>query len=133
MAVVSDGKIVLLKGYGLADVASRRPIDPERTTFRVGSLSKLFTWTAAMQLVEEGRLDLDRDINDYIDFKIPERFGKPITLRDLMTHTADVVKADVALLAFGAGATCQTTPSTDGGNLIAKAKSLSAGGGLTMR
>ncbi|TAM97479.1 MAG: class A beta-lactamase-related serine hydrolase, partial [Rhodanobacteraceae bacterium] len=53
----------------------------------IGSVSKLFTWTAVMQLVEQHKLDLDRDINDYLDFRIPPRFGKPITLRDLMTHT----------------------------------------------
>ena len=55
--------------------------------FRPGSTSKLFTWTAVMQLVEQGKLDLDRDVNDYLDFKIPEAFGKPITLKNLLTHT----------------------------------------------
>ena len=55
--------------------------------FRPGSISKLFTWTAVMQLVEQGKLELDRDVNEYLDFKIPAKFGKPITLRDLMTHT----------------------------------------------
>ncbi len=57
------------------------------TLFRPGSISKLFTWTAVMQLVEQGKLDLDRDVNTYLDFKVPEAFGKPITLRDIMTHT----------------------------------------------
>jgi len=55
---------------------------------RIGSTSKLFTWTAVMQLVEQGKLDLDRNINDYLDFRIPENFGKPVTLRDLMNHRA---------------------------------------------
>ena len=66
-----------------------------QTLFRIGSVSKLFTWTAVMQQVEAGKLDLDTDVNQYIDFKIPEGFGKPITLRNLMTHTPgfeDVVK-----------------------------------------
>ena len=58
------------------------------TLFRPGSVSKLFTWTAVMQLVEQGKLDLDADVNKYLDFKIPTRDGKPITLRNIMTHTA---------------------------------------------
>jgi CubicO group peptidase (beta-lactamase class C family) len=62
-------------------------VDPERTLFRIGSVAKLFTWTAVMQLVESGRLDLDRDVNEYLDFTIPLRAGKPVTLRNLMTHT----------------------------------------------
>jgi CubicO group peptidase (beta-lactamase class C family) len=87
VVVVKDGAILLEKGYGYADVAKRRPVDPARTLFRPGSVSKLFTWTAAMQLVEQGKLDLDHDVNEYLDFKIPPAFGKPITLRNIMTHT----------------------------------------------
>ncbi|HTQ61626.1 MAG TPA: serine hydrolase domain-containing protein [Candidatus Solibacter sp.] len=87
IAVVKDGKLVFAKGYGYADVAKKEPISPESTLFRPGSISKLFTWTAVMQQVEQGKLDLDRDVNDYLDFKIPPAFGKPITLRDIMTHS----------------------------------------------
>lgn len=87
LVVVKDGAILLEKGYGYSDVAERKPVDPERTLFRPGSVSKLFTWTAVMQLVEEGKLDLDSDINAYLDFKISPREGKPITLRNIMTHT----------------------------------------------
>src|SRR5438094_2670439 len=87
VVVVKDGQVLLAKGYGYADVAARKPVDPERTLFRAGSVSKLFTWTAVMQLVEQGKLDLDADVNGYLDFKIPPRNGKPITLRNLMTHT----------------------------------------------
>ena len=54
---------------------------------RPGSVSKLFTWTAVMQLVEQGKLDLNKDVNEYLDFKIPEAFGKPITLTNILTHT----------------------------------------------
>jgi CubicO group peptidase (beta-lactamase class C family) len=86
VAVVKDGKLVLAKGYGYSDVAKKTPVSPETTLFRPGSISKLFTWTAVMQQVEQGKLDLDRDVNDYLDFKIPPAFGKPITLRDIMTH-----------------------------------------------
>ena len=71
------------QGYGFADVASRKPVDPATTLFRPGSVSKLFTWTAVMQLVEAGKLDLDKDVNTYLDFKIPPFEGKPVTLRNI--------------------------------------------------
>ena len=87
IVVVKDGKVLFAHGYGYADLKTHAPVSPATTLFRIGSVSKLFTWTAVMQLVEQHKLDLDRDINDYLDFKIPAKFGKPITLRDLMTHT----------------------------------------------
>lgn len=85
--VVKDGAILFAKGYGYSDVEKKTPVTVDVTLFRPGSISKLFTWTAVMQLVEQGKLDLDRDINEYLDFKIPAKFGKPITLRNIMTHT----------------------------------------------
>ena len=85
--VVKDRVILFAKGYGYSDVEKKTPVTVDATLFRPGSVSKLFTWTAVMQLVEQGKLDLDRDINEYLDFKIPARFGKPITLRNIMTHT----------------------------------------------
>jgi len=85
--VVKDGAILFGKGYGYSDVEKKTPVTVDATLFRPGSISKLFTWTAVMQLVEQGKLDLDRDVNDYLDFKIPPKFGKPITLRNIMTHT----------------------------------------------
>ncbi len=86
VTVVADGRIIVNRGYGFADLESRTPVDPERTLFRPGSTSKLFTWTAVMQLVEQGQLDLDSDINTYLDFEIPS-VGRPVTLRDVLTHT----------------------------------------------
>ena len=88
VVVVKDGKVLLQKGYGYADVATRKPVDPENTLFRPGSVSKLFMWTSVMQLVEQGKLDLDRDVNSYLDFAIPPYQGQPVTMRNLMTHTA---------------------------------------------
>lgn len=88
VAVVKDGEVLLNKGYGYSDVAARTPVDPNLTLFRPGSISKLFTWTAVMQQVEQGKLDLDTDVNKYLDFEIPPRDGQPITLRNIMTHTA---------------------------------------------
>ena len=87
ISVVKDGKILFAKGYGYADVKTKKPVSPQETLFRPGSISKLFTWTAVMQLFEQGKLDLDRDVNEYLDFKIPDAFGKPITLKNIMTHT----------------------------------------------
>lgn len=87
VVIVKDGSILTQRGYGYADLAARRPMDPERTLLRVGSVSKLFTWTALMQLVERGKVALDADVNTYLDFQIPARDGKPITVRNLMTHT----------------------------------------------
>jgi CubicO group peptidase (beta-lactamase class C family) len=88
VVVVKDGQVLLQKGYGYADVATRTPVSPENTLFRTGSTGKLFTWTAVMQLVEQGKIDLDADVNQYLDFKIPPRDGKPVTMRNLMQHTA---------------------------------------------
>ena len=88
MVVVKDGQVLTERGYGYADVAKRLPVDPELTLFRPGSVSKLLTWTAVMQQVEQGKIDLDADINQYLDFKVPGLDGKPITMRNLMQHTA---------------------------------------------
>lgn len=89
VAIVKGGRLVLAKGYGFQDLARRIPVDPARSLFRAGSVSKLFTWVAVMQLVEQGKLDLDRDVNGYLwDLKIDKAFDEPITLRHIMTHTA---------------------------------------------
>ena len=88
VVVVKDGEVLTQRGYGFSDIEKRKPVSPETTLFRPGSVSKLFTWTAVMQLVEQGKIDLDKDVNTYLDFKIPERNGKPITMRNIMTHTA---------------------------------------------
>jgi CubicO group peptidase (beta-lactamase class C family) len=85
--VMKDGKELLRKSYGFADVTKKKPVDPETTMFRLASISKLFTWISVMQLMEQGKLDLDADVNTYLDFQIAPAFGKPITLRNLMTHT----------------------------------------------
>jgi CubicO group peptidase (beta-lactamase class C family) len=88
VVVVKDGQVLTERGFGFSDVAKRTPVDPKLTLFRPGSVSKLLTWTAVMQLVEQGKIDLDGDVNQYLDFKIPPRDGKPVTMRNLMQHTA---------------------------------------------
>ncbi len=88
VAVVKDGKLFFAKGYGYADYENNIPVDPEQTIFHIGSNGKVFTWTAVMQLVEQGKLDLDADVNNYLDFRIPDTYPQPITLKTLMTHTS---------------------------------------------
>jgi CubicO group peptidase (beta-lactamase class C family) len=101
VVVVKDGQVLLEKGYGFADYKKQTPVDPKSTLFRPGSVSKLFTWTAVMQLVEQGKLNLDADVNTYLDFKIPPYQGKPVTLRDLMTHRAGFSETARDLLTYG--------------------------------
>lgn len=89
VSVVKDGELFFSKGYGLADLETQRPVTADQTLFGIGSTSKLFTWTAVMQLVEQGKLDLSADINTYLtDFQIPATYAQPITLAHLLTHTA---------------------------------------------
>lgn len=88
VAIVRDGQVVTERGYGFADVEKRTPVDPKLTMFRPGSVSKLIVWTAVMQQVEAGKIDLDADINKYLDYNVTGLGGKPITMRELMQHTA---------------------------------------------
>ena len=85
--VMKDRTLLLQKGYGYSNFKDKKPVDPAATIFRLASISKLFTWVAVMQLQEQGKLDLDTDINQYLDFQIRPAFGRPINLRNLMTHT----------------------------------------------
>ncbi len=89
VAIVKDGKLLFAKGYGYQNVGKRIAVDPHLTLFRPGSISKLFTWVSVMQLVEQGKLDLDVDVNQYLKtFQIKDTFpGQPITMRHIMTHT----------------------------------------------
>jgi CubicO group peptidase (beta-lactamase class C family) len=89
VAIVHDGELVVAKGYGYADVERQVPFDPDSTVMRIASVSKLITGTAVMQLVDRGVLDMHQDVNTYLTrFKVEDRFGKPITLQHLLTHTA---------------------------------------------
>lgn len=89
VAVVRHDQLMLARGYGLADVATGTPVVADGTLFRIGSVSKTFVWTAVMMLVERGQLDLDADINTYLQgVKVAEAFGAPVTMRQLMHHRA---------------------------------------------
>lgn len=87
LVLVRDGRVILERGYGFADLETRRAVDIENSLFRQASISKLFVWLIALQLADEGRLDLDADISTYLDFRISGLDGAPITMRHLMTHT----------------------------------------------
>jgi CubicO group peptidase (beta-lactamase class C family) len=88
LAVVQRGEVVVARGFGYADVEARRPVEPDQTLFRIGSVNKLFTFVAVMQLVEAGLVDLEGEVNEYLDFRIPDTFPEPVRIRHLMQHTA---------------------------------------------
>ena len=89
VGVVYDGKLLTARGYGMADPVKGRFVDPEKTVFRIASVSKPVVAAAVLKLVDEGKLKLDVDINTYLKrVRIPDAFGKPVTLKDLLTHTA---------------------------------------------
>ena len=93
-ALVSGDEIHLLAGYGMADMESQEEVDPAYHLFRTGSVAKIFTWTAIMQLYERGLLDPDDDIRNHLEPELdfPVRFGGgdygPVTFKHLLTHTA---------------------------------------------
>jgi CubicO group peptidase (beta-lactamase class C family) len=87
LSIVLDDEVALARGYGLADIEGARPVDPDETLFRIGSVSKTFIWTAVMILAERGLLDLDADLNDHLSqFEIRPAFRAPVTLRQVMHH-----------------------------------------------
>ena len=92
VSVVKDGQVVTTRGYGWSNTGASggQPVavDPQKSLFRVASISKIPTSIAAMQLVEQGKVDLDADISAYLDFEIERRFDEPLTLRNLLTHSA---------------------------------------------
>jgi len=99
LSIVKDGKVVVSKGYGYANLEEKIPVDPDRSLFRMGSISKTVTWTAIMQLAEQGKLDLNTDINTYLKtVEIPDYEGLPLTLNDMMAHRSGF--EDVSLGAY---------------------------------
>lgn len=90
VSVVADGEIIAARGYGHVDAAGAdaQQVDPASSLFRIGSVSKVFTATIVMQLVEQGIVDLDAPVQDFVDFPLPETFDEPITMRHLLSHTA---------------------------------------------
>ncbi|MEK8211298.1 serine hydrolase [Paenibacillus sp. FSL L8-0463] len=97
VVLVKNDQVLLEKGYGYADISSKKPIDPEKTVFRVASISKLFTATAVMQLAEQGAIDLQADLQTYLgDLKIVNKTNKTLTMEHLLTHTSGFDYTDSA-------------------------------------
>ncbi len=89
IAIVKDGKVLFTKGYGYADIEKKTPVVPDETIFRIGSITKVFTATAVMQLADRGRISLKDDVNKYLKgFQIPAIYSQPITFANLLTHTS---------------------------------------------
>src|SRR5688572_19547107 len=87
--LVQNGRVVLAKGYGFADVEKKKRVDPHKTIFPIGSITKVFTATAVVQLADRGKLDLNADVNRYLKkTRVPAKYGAPVTARHLLTHTA---------------------------------------------
>lgn len=89
VSVVQNGQVVLKKGYGYDRLSPARRVDPDRSLFRLASISKTFTWIAVMRQVEAGRMKLDAPINLYLPerARVPDQgFGRQIRVVDLMTH-----------------------------------------------
>lgn len=105
MVVVENGQVVLSKGYGFSNVDTREPIRPDKTLFRIASISKTVNATAVMQLVERGLLDLEAKANDLLrqynaPFTIVEHYPEPIRLIDLLNHTAGFDERAIGMAAL---------------------------------
>jgi CubicO group peptidase (beta-lactamase class C family) len=109
--LVKDGKVIFSKGYGYADLGRQTPVVPGQTVFRVGSVSKVFTATAVMQLVEGGKLDLRTNVNQYLaGFKVKNPYPQPVTLAELLTHSAGL---DASVIGIAARSPLQVIPIED--------------------
>lgn len=87
VTVVKNGQVVAERGYGVTDRVSNQTVDPKKTTFRIASVSKVFTATALMQLVEQGKVSLDDNIEKYLDgYKLTNPFENPVTIAMLLSH-----------------------------------------------
>src|SRR6266850_3691929 len=89
VVVVKDGRIIFTKGYGYADIEKKIPVVPDKTIFRIGSITKVFTATAVMQMADRGKIKLADNVNKYLkDFKVPPTYPQPVTFANLLTHTS---------------------------------------------
>lgn len=87
--LVQNGRVVLARGYGVANVKTRQPVSPDSTLWRIGSISKVMTATGVVQLADRGQIRLDGDVNDHLrSVKVPATYPEPVTARHLVTHTA---------------------------------------------
>ncbi|WP_169085095.1 serine hydrolase [Paenibacillus sp. PL91] len=88
VSVIQDGKVLVSKGYGVTDQTSKSPVDASRSTFRIASVSKVFTAAAVMQLVDQRKISLQDNIEKYLGgYKVTNPFDSPVTIEHLLTHT----------------------------------------------
>jgi CubicO group peptidase (beta-lactamase class C family) len=117
VTVVHEGRVLTSRGYGSADSGSTgaapQPVDPRTTLFRIGSVSKVFTAAAVLQLVEQGRLDLDAPVQPLLDFPLPQRFEPAVTLRHLLTHTAGYEERIAGLIGTGTPGSLRDSVAVD--------------------
>jgi len=99
VTVIEGNTVLMNKGYGYKNLESKIPIDPDTTLFPVGSTTKIFTYTAVMQLVEQGLLDLDENLEKYIDFKLNNPYENPVRVIDLMNHRGGFENSIYAMMA----------------------------------
>ena len=91
VSIVQNGQVVLKKGYGFSSLNPNRAVDPDRTLFRVGSISKTFTWIALMKEVEAGRIRLNQPVNLYLPEKVQVKdqgYDQPVLVANLMDHSS---------------------------------------------
>ena len=90
VVVVKNGTVIYSKGYGYESIDKQKLVNPAKPLFRIDSVSKLFVWTSVVQQAEQGNLSLRLDVNSYLkNFQIPATYSEPITILNLMAHTAD--------------------------------------------
>lgn len=97
VSVVQNNAVIHLAGYGYADLDEHISMDPNQSVVHIGSAGKTFTATAIMQLVEQGKIDLNADVNTYLDFEIPDTYPEPITIWHLLTHTSGLEEHNFGL------------------------------------
>ncbi|RII34351.1 class A beta-lactamase-related serine hydrolase [Clostridium chromiireducens] len=98
IAFIKDGQVSFMKGYGYSDVENKISVDPEKTVFGIASVSKLLTATAVMQQYEEGNIDLNKNVNEYLqDFIINDTFKEPITMKSLLTHSSGFIQSSIGI------------------------------------
>jgi CubicO group peptidase (beta-lactamase class C family) len=89
ISVVKDRKLIFAKGYGVADIEKKTPVVPDKTIFRIGSITKVFTSLAVLQLADNGQIKLTDEVIKYLKTQsVPNNFSAPITFANLLTHTA---------------------------------------------
>lgn len=89
IVIVKDGKTIFRRGYGLANIANRTPVDPNKTLFRIGSISKALTFLTLTRQIDLGRLQRSEDVSQFINgIQNPLKFNEPVTVEHLLTHTA---------------------------------------------